>query len=131
MKLTKFHFKLHSKYGPYDYSSYNGRLHEVGRIPVTLKKHHLYGKQNLHDQNNTPNMPQQPNASNVVIPPQSNIKYELEPYPGHHPLANGLDSGASNFQIQVSSSIATNALTILIMHFLELIESIKLLLRSP
>lgn len=95
---------IHSKFGPYDYSSYNGRLGDVGRHPVAQKKHQMFGKRYLHDQSTAPIMPQQPNGTSVTMPPQSNmpIKYEFEPYAGHHPaLATGLEGAASNAQLQV------------------------------
>lgn len=94
---------MYSKYGPYDYSSYNGRLGDVVRHPVAQKKHQMFGKRYLHDQSTAPNMPQQANGTSVPIPPQSEmpIKYEFDPYPGHHPLANGLDGPTSSVQLQV------------------------------
>lgn len=96
---------IYSKYGPYDYSSYNGRLGDVGRHPVAQKKHQMFGKRYLHDQSTAPNMPQQPNGTSVTMPPQSNmpIKYEFEPYAGHHPLPNAFEAGAGSAQLQVRS----------------------------
>lgn len=44
-----------SKYGPYDYSSYNGRLGDAVRHPVAQKKHQMFGKRYLQDQTG-PNM---------------------------------------------------------------------------
>lgn len=90
-----------SKYGPYDYSSYNGRLGDAVRHPVAQKKHQMFGKRYLHDQTSAPNMSQ--SAANVVpVQSQQNdmpIKYEFEPYPMHHPMATNLDGAAGGMPI--------------------------------
>lgn len=94
-----FNFYFISKYGPYDYSGYNGRLGDVARHPVAQKKHQMFGKRYLHDQSSTSNMSQQA-GSNVVLqqPSDMPIKYEFDPYPMHHPLANNLDGAAGSVQ---------------------------------
>lgn len=46
-KLVSVNF---SKYGPYDYSSYSGRLGDAVRHPVAQKKHQMFGKRYLQDQ---------------------------------------------------------------------------------
>lgn len=50
-----YFFVHYSKYGPYDYSSYNGRLGDAVRHPVAQKKHQMFGKRYLQDQSG-PNM---------------------------------------------------------------------------
>lgn len=45
-----FYLFIYSKYGPYDYSSYNGRLGDAVRHPVAQKKHQMFGKRYLQDQ---------------------------------------------------------------------------------
>lgn len=79
------------------------------RHPIAQKKHQMFGKRYLHDQSAAPNMPQQANGSSVPIPPQPDmpIKYEFDPYPGHHPLATGLDGPTSSVQLQVTFRIDT------------------------
>lgn len=97
------HLILYSKYGPYDYSSYNGRLADAVRHPVAQKKHQMFGKRYLQDQTNTPNMSQSASNAGVVGPPPQQpemaIKYEFEPYPMHHPLATNLDGAAGGMAI--------------------------------
>ncbi|XP_031620894.1 segmentation protein cap'n'collar isoform X2 [Contarinia nasturtii] len=92
----------HSKYGAYDYRSYNGRLNDAVRHPVAQKKHQMFGKRYLQDQSaSNLNISQSASNGGVVQPQQADmpIKYEYEPYPMHHPLATNLDGAAGGMPI--------------------------------
>lgn len=45
-----------SKYGPYDYSSYSGRIGDAVRHPVAQKKHQMFGKTRYLQDQSGPNM---------------------------------------------------------------------------